>query len=127
MFMKLFRLVPGRVWLLALGLGVMVGGWLWHQAETARLELAVTEAQFEAESLRRGRDAWQERANRYRDDLAIAIAEQAHAERAVRELQAELADRGARYRKLQARIRQAPEADDGPVAPVLRDALEALP
>lgn len=127
MFMKLFRLVPGRVWLLALGLGVMAGGWLWHQAETARLERQLSQVQAEAEVLRKGLDAWQARADRYRDDLAAAIAEQAHAERAVRELQAELADSGARYRELQVRIRQAPERDDGPVAPVLRDALEALP
>lgn len=127
MFMKLFRLLPGRVWLIGALVAAMAGGWLWHQTETARLELAVTEAQFEAEALRRGRDAWQARANRYRDDLVTAIAEQAHAERAVRELQASLAEIDARYRTLRGRIEQAPEADDGAVAPVLRDTLEALP
>lgn len=127
MFMKLFRLLPGRMWLIGALVAAMAGGWLWHQAETARLELAVTEAQFEAEALRRGRDAWQARANRYRDDLVTAIAEQAHAERAVRELQASLAEIDERYRTLRGRIAQAPEADDGEVAPVLRDTLEALP
>ncbi|WP_046079654.1 hypothetical protein [Halomonas sp. HG01] len=127
MFLKLFRLLPGRVWLIGALVAAVVGGWLWHQTVTARLELAVTEAQFEADSLRRGRDAWQARANRYRDDLVTAIAEQAHAERAVRELQDSLAEVDERYRALRQRIARAPAEDDGPVAPVLRDTLEALP
>lgn len=127
MFMRLFGLVSGRAWLIALAVAVVGGGWLWYQAETARLELSVTEAQFEAEALRQGRDAWQARANRYRDDLVTAIAEQARAEQAVRELHASLAEIDARYRALRERIKQAPAADDGEVAPVLRDTLEALP
>ncbi|MCE8004240.1 hypothetical protein [Billgrantia ethanolica] len=127
MLMKLLRLVPGRVWLLLAAVAINGAAWLWVSYHTAQLERELSQTQAEAEVLRKGLDAWQARADSYRDDLAIAIAEQAHAERAVRELQAELADSGARYRELQARIRQAPERDDGPVAPVLRDALEALP
>lgn len=127
MFMKLLRFIPAKAWAVVAVVIVVGGGWLWHQSETAQLESALSEARADAEVLRRGLDAWQARAERYRDDLAAAIAEQAHAERAVRELQAELAESGDRYRELQRRIEQAPESDNGPVAPVLRDALEALP
>jgi len=126
MLMKLLRFVPAKVWAVGAVVAVVGGGWLWHQSETARLESALSETRADAEVLRKGLDAWQARADRYRDDLATAIAEQAHAERAVRELQAELADSGDRYRDRQRRIEQAPESDNGPVAPVLRDALEAL-
>jgi len=135
MFVKtLARLVPGRLWLAAAVVAIGAGGWLWHQVETSRLaadaeRLAgeLSETRAEAERLRDQRNQWEARAEQQGRDLARVQQERARSELAVRELQEALADRDERYRELQVRIRRAPAAADGPVAPVLRDTLEALP
>jgi F0F1-type ATP synthase epsilon subunit len=61
-------------------------------------------------------------------EAALARAQRDHA-RAVAALEAERAaaeKRSAELREARRKVEAAPEADDGPVAPVLRDALEAL-
>tara|TARA_R110002012_G_scaffold295444_4_gene491963 strand:+ start:1735 stop:2088 length:354 start_codon:yes stop_codon:yes gene_type:complete len=56
-------------------------------------------------------------------------AEQRHrmAEADVKALQEEMAEQAESYGALRQRIQRAPASDDGPVSPVLRDALERLP
>lgn len=122
----LLKAVPFQAWLAFALVAALAWAVWWHLDTVDGLRAGLNDATAAATAAKDDRDRWQARASRYRDDMITAIAEQAHAEKAVRELQAELSDNGARYRALQARIRQAPETDDGPVAPVLRDALEAL-
>ncbi len=117
------------------------GGWFYHNWQTDQLETQLAEAQSEmqaaltdqvraesdARELRQALNQWQrsaEEAQRRADALA-AQAEESRAQ--VRTLMSRLAEREQQYRALQAHIRAAPESDDGPVAPVLRDTMEALP
>lgn len=49
------------------------------------------------------------------------------AEADIKALQEELAEQAEDYQALRQRIQRSPPSDDGPVAPVLRSTLEALP
>lgn len=127
MFLKLFKMLPGRVWLIG-GLAVAVaGGWLWYRGEVASLETALAETHSKVVTLTTARDQWQARAEQRRQDLEDAEARVRAQEAALVELHARLVEIDERYRPLRERIEQAPEADDGEVAPVLRDTLESLP
>ncbi|MCL7931624.1 hypothetical protein [Halomonas llamarensis] len=61
------------------------------------------------------------------DDLAAAERQRRDAEAAVQALQEEMAEQAEDYDMQRQRIQRTPTSDDGPVAPVLRDTLEALP
>ena len=121
------RVLPGWAWALIAAVALGGGGWLWYRAEVGRLEAALAETRSAVTRLTTARDQWQARAERHRQDLADAEARGRALEGALRELQASLAEIDARYRDLRGRIDRAPAADDGEVAPVLRDTLEALP
>ncbi|MEX0745303.1 MAG: hypothetical protein WD118_06845 [Phycisphaeraceae bacterium] len=121
------RLLPGKVLVVAVVLAAGVGAWLWHDATTSRLETALAEANSARQALSESRDQWQARAESQARSLAREREERRHAEAAVRTLQADLQTLDNRYTTMARRIRQAPAEDDGPVAPVLRETLEALP
>lgn len=130
------RLLPGRgVGLLLLALvGLLVTGWFWHQAIVKGLEVEVTEHQAsvqmltsERDQMASERDQWQDRAEQREADLVRVEQQRLRAEASVRALQKRLSGLNEEYEQLQRRIRQAPAADDGPVAPVLINTLEALP
>lgn len=112
--------------LLALLLALLaVAAWQFQRAQHLDAMLDI-----EAEALARmtaHRDAWHERTMSVLEQLGEERRRSRAAERAVVELQAALAERDADYQEIRQRIRQAPAEADGPVAPVLRDTLEALP
>lgn len=70
---------------------------------------------------------WQSAALSYKAtaDKLDALHQSANA--SVKALQAKLAEQGQRYKPLNRQLKNAPDTDDGEVAPVLRQALEGLP
>lgn len=108
--------------ILALG-----AGWLWHDWQTGRLETRLAEARGEVVQLRASRDEWREAAERRLDELVQVRAEREAARQAAAALEAQLVRRDEQYSNLREQIRNAPSHEDGPVAPVLRNALEGLP
>lgn len=108
--------------ILALG-----AGWLWHDWQTGRLETRLAEARGEVVQLRASRDEWREAAEQRLDELERAREERQAARDAVAQLQVLLERQDERYSELREQIRNAPSHEDGPVAPVLRKALEGLP
>lgn len=128
MFVKMLsKLVPAWVWAAVLGVALVGGlGW-WGMVERDRLVAERDAAQSEVETLTASRDRWHARAMDVLGQLGDERRRAREAEAALVALQARLAERDERYRALRRRIEQAPSADDGDVAPVLRDTLEALP
>ncbi len=120
-------LVPTWVWAAVLGLAATGGlGWWGIQAWEAR----VTEREAltqQLEALEANRDRWHSRALEVFGQMEAQRQRARQAEQAVETLQQALAERETAYRQARQRVRQAPEQDDGPVAPVLRQALEDLP
>jgi len=113
----------GWVWIVGAGIIAAVGGFVWKvrehinndaARETERIELRGTLT----EEQRRAREAQTEfdrqRADERRDhDVALAgVREEAR--------------RSGYYAAMRVRITNAPQEDDGPVAPVLRDALRGV-
>ncbi|GEK71580.1 MULTISPECIES: hypothetical protein [Halomonas] len=127
MWRMITGLLPGRVWafLAAVALVVIVGGWLW--LDRVRLAAERDAAQTELAMMIDKRDSWRDRAHQAEADRDDARQRRREAEAAVAALQDELAADATDYWQLRERIRQAPAEDDGPVAPVLRQALEDLP
>lgn len=97
----------------------LAGGWLWHQSriKTVQLDLQRTEARAEqAEQGLRRAVVQYENLNQ----------ERKAAEDSTRALQVRLATVDSRHTAIRKQINAAPAADDGPLAPVLRNALRAL-
>lgn len=127
-------LLPAWVWVALAAALAGGGGWIWHQFDVAGLETDLANAKKHAKDLagdlehaEQSRDAWQARAEQRQADLEAAHQERRDAQSAVRQFQEDLATQDAKYRQLQQRIAQTPPEDDGPVAPVLRDAIRDLP
>ncbi|NAW33224.1 hypothetical protein [Halomonas alimentaria] len=121
------KLIPAWVWAALLGLLALCGlGWWGVTTWEARVEERQSLAQ-QVETLEANRERWQAHTLSVMAQLGEARERARKAEAALVELQAALAERDADYREIRGRIRQAPAEDDGPVAPVLRQALEALP
>ncbi|AXY41613.1 hypothetical protein [Halomonas sp. JS92-SW72] len=121
------KLVPAWVWAALLGL-LALGGLGWWGVTTWEGRVAEREALAqEVEALTANRDRWQQRTMDVLEQLGQARERTRQAEAALAELQEALAERDADYREIRRRIREAPAQDDGPVAPVLRRALEELP
>lgn len=106
--------VLGAPWkLAALMVVLVVGGWLWLWIGGLRVENA---------------DLHAERA-RLRDDLAIhraLLADQNRALRALAKAEAEAVIRRREAELMRREVANAPEEEDGPLAPVLRSALDRL-
>jgi len=73
------------------------------------------------------RDEWQREATQATNQLDEAKRRRRLAEADIKALQEELAEQAEDYQALRQRIQRSPPSDDGPVAPVLRSTLEALP
>lgn len=121
------RFLPLWVWIALAALIAGGGGWVWHRLEVAELSASLADAKSDAQQFADERDQWRDRAEQRQQALDRVRLERRAAETAVRQLQDDLADRDAMYRARQQRIAEAPPEDDGPVAPVLRDAIERLP
>lgn len=127
MLSALSRLIPTWVWAAILGLATAGGlGWYGLNTWEARVEQRqALEQQLEA--MTENRDRWQARNQDAREQLADERRRARQAEAAVIELQQALEARETRYRDVRQRAQAAPEEDDGPLSPVLRQALEDLP
>lgn len=99
----------------------------WHDWQTGKLEARLADARGEVVQLRADRDEWRDAAEQRLDELERVREEREAARQAVAELEAQLAYQDERYGNLREQIRNAPSHEDGPVAPVLRHALEGLP
>ena len=100
---------------------------LW---KTGREAYLMTELKHERSALQQmtdQRDEWKREATATASQLDDAERQRRAAEADIKALQEELAAQAESYDALRQRIRRAPASDDGPVAPVLRSTLEALP
>lgn len=125
--MSFLKLIPGKVWIAVLALGLSIGGWLINEHRIDRLK---AERSTALEELQRVNDLvkrWRGVSEQLGTNLNNARRERAEAEEAVKALQAQLIEQAADYQPIRQRIEDAPDTDDGPVAPVLRDTLERLP
>ncbi|WP_342596330.1 hypothetical protein AAGT95_09525 [Salinicola lusitanus] len=123
----LFKIVPPTLWV-ALATGALVIGCLLYQQHTIDgLRDDLVDAKQALITAERDRDAWLNVAFQRSRELATEREERAAGETATRELNNQLDTLDERYRPSAERIRQAPTADDAPVAPVLRQAIEDLP
>lgn len=111
--------------LFGLALAILMGVYyvrvnsLEQQAQTAQANQALTEA---------NRDAWKASSEGLAMLLVIQVEERQRAQDAARALADLLQkDDDTVYTPLRQAIHAAPAADDGPVAPVLRHAIGALP
>lgn len=121
------KLVPAWVWAALLGVLALGGlGWWGVTTWEARVEERQALTQ-EVETLTANRDRWHQRTLGLMEQLGETRERARQAEAALIELQDALAERDADYREIRRHIRRAPAEDDGPVAPVLRRALEELP
>ncbi|NVE91559.1 hypothetical protein [Vreelandella titanicae] len=127
MLSMLGKLIPTWVWAAVLGIAVVGGLAWWVLADREQLTTERDAAKAEVETLTVSRDHWHQRAMSVTEQLGDTRQRYREAEQAVRALQAELIEQSAGYKSLRQRIEDAPESDDGPVAPVLRNALESLP
>lgn len=73
------------------------------------------------------RDGWINTAEQRALDLQLATIRRAQAEASVRSLQERLGTLNKQYEPARQSVRASTPEDDGPVAPVLRNALELLP
>lgn len=114
-----------RLMLSALVMALALGGWQFYRAERLAEALALEGERLEA--LAANRDRWHERTVALSETLRRERERARQAEQAVAELHAALDELDAGYGEAVREARQAPPEHDGPVAPVLRRALEVLP
>lgn len=113
----IIRVLGWAILLLSLAGGA---GWLYHKYQIGSLK-------YDLRSVEADRDYWQATAVENKALLAAERAERIAIIEAIRNLRSEIAGVDQRYQALQHKIRDSPPADDGPVAPVLRQALDGLP
>lgn len=99
--------------------------WKTWQSNNLANELALERSALQ--QMTEKRDDWQQEATEVADQLDQAEQRRRLAEADVKALQEEMAEQAEDYDALRQRIQRAPASDDGPVSPVLRDALERLP
>jgi len=112
---------------LGLVLALIASAVAYHAVKTGRLQVALSTSQSDAKLLEKNRDAWMGAADSAIARINVLLAEEAAARAAVQDLRAQLDASEPAYELLVVDIREAPATDDGPVAPVLRRTLEALP
>lgn len=119
-------LKPVRTWLL-IGAGLTVA-FIGHWLQVNSLQRELAQVTGDLDKVTENRDAWQRASEHLAQELIVRMEELTFAQAAARELAADLhADDETIYAPIRQAIRAAPHADDGQVAPVLRDTLEALP
>ncbi|MCE7520337.1 hypothetical protein LZG37_19545 [Halomonas titanicae] len=99
--------------------------WKSWQANNLANELSLERTALQ--QMTEKRNEWQREATDAADQLNEAERRRREAEADVQALQEELARQGEDYDVLRQRIQRSPTSEDGPVAPVLRSTLEALP
>lgn len=112
--------------ILALIGALVLGLWFQHIYVNHLKEMVAIERQAAESAEQRTQEARQQ-ALAAMDELAEVERQRRAAEADIKALQEELAEQAESYDALRQRIRRAPASDDGPVAPVLRSTLEALP
>tara|TARA_R110000850_G_scaffold156735_4_gene280943 strand:- start:2153 stop:2530 length:378 start_codon:yes stop_codon:yes gene_type:complete len=125
--MSLLKWIPGKAWAALLALVLSIGGWLINEHRIDKLQ---AERDSALDGLQRANELvarWRDVSEQLGTNLNNARRERAEAEEAVKSLQAELIEQALDYPPLRQRIEDAPDTDDGAVAPVLRSTLEALP
>ncbi|WIX31234.1 hypothetical protein QO259_10345 [Salinicola sp. JS01] len=121
------RMMPMQVWIALLALVLSIGGWIVNRYTIDKVRAQRDQAIALAEKASSARDAWMNVAFQRTRELNLEREERAAGETATRELNNDLDTLDERYRPSAERIRLAPESDDAPVAPVLRQAIEDLP
>lgn len=99
------------------------GGFLYGQWQHA--EVRAVEADLAAASYQR--DRWETAATDWQRQVRVLEEERDAAREAQRALRAELSRKREDYEQIRRNIEASTAEDDGPVAPVLRETLEALP
>ncbi|MDT8428508.1 MAG: hypothetical protein RQ757_07050 [Pseudomonadales bacterium] len=109
-------------------LSIVLGGavWFYGQWRAGKLEGVINTQQATLTATIQSRDEWRAAAEASAARLQRMEAIEAAARESVSRLQAELAAQDAAGAVQEQRIEAAPESDDGPVAPVLRDTLSEL-
>ncbi|WIX34945.1 hypothetical protein QO259_10005 [Salinicola sp. JS01] len=123
----LLAAVPFKAWLAAAIVVALAGGVWWHLHQVDGLRDDLADAKQAAKDAERDRDAWMNTAFQRTRELNLERQERAAGETATRALNAQLDTLDQRYLPLRERIELAPDTDDAPVAPVLRQAIEDLP
>ncbi|MBL1267636.1 MAG: hypothetical protein COA87_007785 [Halomonas sp.] len=100
---------------------------LWKTWQTNDLANELALERSALQQMTDKRDEWQKEASELIDQLDKAERQRRAAEADIKTLQEELAEQSEDYDTLRRRIQGLPDSDDGPVAPVLRSTLEALP
>lgn len=111
----------------ALAVLLGLGAALYHGWRTNALENALQGKAADLAELKAEREGWRNLALAYEARANKLQAMQRAADTANRELQRTLAARQTTHQQLASQIRHAPPDDDGPVAPVLKQALAGLP
>lgn len=119
--LKPLLMITGIAVLSAIG----AGGYAWWVDTSAEQE--IQEKQQRIAELKVNRNQWQRTAWRWHEDKLRLQEERDAAREAVADLKQAQATNDAQYEPIKQMIEQAPASDDGPVAPVLRRTIEALP
>ncbi|MEL7982163.1 hypothetical protein AAG584_19160 [Vreelandella titanicae] len=100
---------------------------LWKTWQTNDLANELALERSALQQMTEKRDEYQRKATEATNQLDEAERRRRLAEADIKALQDELAEQAEDYQALRQRIQRSPASDDGPVAPVLRSTLEALP
>ena len=101
------------------------GLYAWHT--TGKSEIALGEKDNRIEQLTVNRNSWKAAADRWQADALRYEQERTAARQAAQALALKQDELERRYAPIKKAIEQSRPQDDGPVAPVLRQAIEALP
>jgi len=116
-----WRMVGGLIMLVAVG-----GALWWQDHQIGRLRVEVEQVGREADEARGRADNAMAELARWEQVVGELRDEAAAARDATEGLQERVSEMRGRHRRARARVEQAPESDDGPLAPVLEGALQAL-
>lgn len=104
---------------------VGAGGYAWWVSSTAELEIQAKQQRID--ELSANRDMWHQRAKRWEADAMRLQEERDAARLSVEKLRQARDKNDEQHQSIGRMIEQSPDTDDGPVAPVLRRTIEALP
>lgn len=115
-----------------LGLGVIAIlcsglAYLYHDVQISRINNEMQVLNTELIVLRKNRDEWRTASDSCQTKAEGLVKEREVARSAQIRLQQQLRQQSGAYELLRQQVRAAPDADDAAVAPVLRNAIEALP
>tara|TARA_R110002072_G_scaffold51245_3_gene137401 strand:- start:28 stop:366 length:339 start_codon:yes stop_codon:yes gene_type:complete len=112
---------------MAVVLVALAAAFAWKAWESNNLANELALERSALQQMTDKRDDWQQEATEVAEQLDQAEQRRRLAEADVKALQEAMAEQAEDYDALRQRIQRSPASDDGPVAPVLRSTLEALP